>query len=120
MFLSRQHPAGVTTDTDWNDACVRTYTYVPYIGLAFLFTMLASEYLKRRGWCGNRRSRRIFLYSISDFQPNPGLEKTAIFMERRDQSLSRRIPAARRARAIHYSKATMIDEAAAAQLLTHH
>jgi len=94
------------------------YTYVPYIGLAFLFTMLASEYLKEKRLVP-AIAGAVVIFSLFGFltfnRAQVWKDSDSLWSDVINHYPDASLPRGERAQS-NYSKATMIDEAAAAQL----
>jgi len=94
------------------------YTYVPYIGLAFLFTMLASEYLKEKRLVP-AIAGAVVIFSLFGFltfnRTQVWKDSDSLWSDVINHYPDASLPRGERAQS-NYSKATMIDEAAAAQL----
>ena len=94
------------------------YTYVPYIGLAFMFTMLASEYLKEKRLVP-AIAGAVVIFSLFGFltfkRTQVWKDSDSLWTDVIDHYPDASLPRAERAQS-NSSKATMIDGATAAQL----
>jgi tetratricopeptide (TPR) repeat protein len=94
------------------------YTYVPYIGLAFLFTMLASEYLQEKRLVP-AIAGGVVIFSLFGFltfkRTQVWKDSDSLWSDVINHYPDASLPRGERAQS-NYSKAIMIDEAAAAQL----
>ena len=94
------------------------YTYVPYIGLAFLFTMLAGEYLKEKRLVPAIAGAVVifFLFGFLTFnRTQVWKDSDSLWGDVINRYPDAPLPRGERAQS-NSSKATMIDQAAAAQL----
>ena len=94
------------------------YTYVPYIGLAFMFTMLASEYLKEKRLVP-AIAGAVVIFSLFGFltfkRTHVWKDSDSLWTDVIDHYPDASLPRAERAQS-NSSKATMIDGATSAQL----
>ena len=111
MLVLQLVPIGMTIVSE-------RYTYVPYIGLAFLFTMLVSEYLTKRRLVP-AIAGGIVIFSLFGFltfkRTEVWKDSDTLWTDVINHYPDALLPRAERAQS-NYSKAIMTDQAAAGQL----